>query len=103
MMAPISDNAAMDLRWPPCSGVSRTINTSLRRSLRVTSADRVSNVEVTPVAISDIERIDHAGGAERSGRNRGRHIADVMNGMRGRLDIRYLQRRLVGEGEFGGL
>ena len=41
-----------------CKGVSRTISTSLRRSFSVTSAARVSRFEVTPVAISDIERME---------------------------------------------
>ena len=41
-----------------CSGVSRTINTSRRFSLRTTSAARVSSVVVTPEAISDIDRIE---------------------------------------------
>ena len=45
-------------RCPVCSGVSRTISTSRRRSFSVTSAARVSSVEVTPLAISDIERIE---------------------------------------------
>ena len=58
MIAPISDSASMVRRWPVCSGVSRTISTSRRRSFSTTSAARVSSVEVTPVAISDIERIE---------------------------------------------
>ena len=45
-------------RCPVCSGVSRTISTSLRRSFSTTSADLVSSVEVTPVAISDILRME---------------------------------------------
>ena len=81
MMAPISDNAAMDLRWPPCSGVSRTINTSLRRSLRVTSAARVSSVVVTPVAISDIERIEHGATIMPAVRNDPEEIAAAMSPM----------------------
>src|ERR1700732_1499880 len=58
MIAPISESAVMLLRWPVWSGVSRTSNTSLRRSFKVTSAARVSNVVVTPVEISDIERTE---------------------------------------------
>ena len=58
MMAPISVSAAMVRRWPRCSGDSRSISTSRRRSLRVTSAARVSKVVVTPVAISDMERTE---------------------------------------------
>ena len=45
-------------RCPRCSGVSRTISTSGRRSFRVTSAARVSRVEVTPVAISAMVRTE---------------------------------------------
>ena len=52
------DKAVIVRRCPVCSGVSRTIKTSRRRSLRTTSADRVSSVVVTPVAISDIVRIE---------------------------------------------
>ena len=54
----MSDRASRLRRWPLCSGVSRSINTSRRRSFKVTSAARVSRLEVTPVAISDIERIE---------------------------------------------
>src|SRR6202021_827992 len=39
-------------------GGSRTIRTSRRRSLRTTSAARVSNDDVTPVAISERLRIE---------------------------------------------
>ena len=52
MMAPISASAVMVRRCPRCSGVSRTINTSGRRSFSITSAARVSRLVVTPVAIS---------------------------------------------------
>ena len=45
-------------RWPRCSGVSRTISTSGRRSFSMTSAARVSRVEVTPVAISLMVRTE---------------------------------------------
>ncbi len=45
-------------RCPRWNGVSRTISTSGRRSFRVTSAARVSRVEVTPVAISDMVRTE---------------------------------------------
>ena len=48
----------MVFRCPVWSGVSRTIRTRRRRSLRVTSAARVSRLEVTPVAISDMLRIE---------------------------------------------
>jgi hypothetical protein len=48
----------MLLRWPVWSGVSRTNKTSFRRSFKVTSAARVSNVVVTPDEISDIERTE---------------------------------------------
>ncbi len=57
-MAPISASFTMVRRCPRCSGVSRTISTSGLRSLRVTSAARVSNEEVTPVAISLMVRIE---------------------------------------------
>ena len=59
MMAPISASAVMVRRCPRCSGVSRTISTSRRRSFNTTSAARVSRVEVTPVAISLMVRIEH--------------------------------------------
>src|SRR5580658_727348 len=58
MIAPISAKAVMLRKWPACKGDSRTIRTSLRRSFNVTSAARVSSVDVTPVAISDIDRIE---------------------------------------------
>ena len=58
MVAPISARAVMVRRWPRWNGVSRTISTSGRRSFSVTSAARVSRVEVTPVAISLIVLIE---------------------------------------------
>ena len=57
-MAPISASCTMVRRWPRCSGVSRTISTSGRRSFRVTSPARVSRELVTPVAISLIVRTE---------------------------------------------
>ena len=59
MTAPISEAATMLRRCPVCSGVSRTISTSRRRSFSTTSAARVSRDEVVPIAISDKERIEH--------------------------------------------
>ena len=52
MIAPISASATRLRKWPRCSGVSRTIRISGRRSFSVTSAARVSSEVVTPVAIS---------------------------------------------------
>ncbi len=59
MIPPISVTAVMVLRCPRCSGVSRSISTSGRRSFSTTSAARVSRVEVTPLAISDSVRTVH--------------------------------------------
>jgi len=73
MIAPISERAVMLLRWPVWSGVSRTSNTSLRRSFMVTSAARVS------------------------------HIVDGMRRVRERLDVGNLERRLVSERDLGCL
>ena len=52
MIAPISDASVRVRRWPVCRGLSRTMRTRRRRSLRVTSAARVSKVWVAPQAIS---------------------------------------------------
>ena len=57
--APMLVTFNMFCRCPACSGVSRTISTSRRRSFSTTSAARDSSDEVTPVAISDSERIEH--------------------------------------------
>ena len=51
-MAPISVKANIFFKCPECSGVSRTIQTSRRRSFRMTSAALEIYVSVTPVAIS---------------------------------------------------
>ena len=51
-------HAAMLRIWPRCSGVSRSISTSRRRSLRQTSAARDTRLVVVPVAISDIVLIE---------------------------------------------
>ena len=51
-MPPISVTASMLLMWPACSGVSRNIRTTRRRSFRQTSAARATRLDVTPVAIS---------------------------------------------------
>lgn len=59
MYAPMSESFAMLFKWPLCRGVSRTISTSLRFSLSTTSALRLIRLLVTPVAISDIVRIEH--------------------------------------------
>ena len=59
MIAPISASASMVRRWTACSGVSRTISTSRRRSFSTTSAARVSRLELTPLAISPRLRIEH--------------------------------------------
>ena len=58
MMAPISDSCVNVRRWPVCSGVSRTIRTTRRRSFSATSAARDINVDVTPQAISDAVRME---------------------------------------------
>jgi len=58
-MAPISVTASMLLMWPACSGVSRNISTTRRRSLRQTSAARETRPDVTPVAISLRVRTEH--------------------------------------------
>ena len=58
-MAPISVAAVIERRCPRCKGVSRTIITSLRRSLSVTSAARVKRVDVIPVTTSPMVRIEH--------------------------------------------
>ena len=55
MMAPAASNWVNVFRWPLCRGVSRNISTRRRRSLRVTSAARLSSDEVTPQAISDAD------------------------------------------------
>ena len=55
---PIAESQRRLRRWPWCCGVQRSISTRRRRSLSVTSAARVNRFEVTPVAISDIERIE---------------------------------------------
>ena len=49
-MAPISVAAVMLRRWARLNGVSRTISSSLRRSLSVTSAARVSRLSEKPCA-----------------------------------------------------
>ena len=54
MIAPISASAVIDRRCPRCSGDSRTISTSRRRSLRTTSAARTIRFELIPAAIDDI-------------------------------------------------
>ena len=59
MIAPSSARCNRLRKCPACSGVSRTISTSRRRSFSITSAARVSRFEVTPVAISDMLRIEH--------------------------------------------
>ena len=59
MIAPISVSAARLRKCPRCNGVSRTISTSRRRSLRITSAARVSSEVVTPEAISATLRTEH--------------------------------------------
>ena len=41
IIAPASDACAINLMWPACNGVSRTISTSLLRSFNVTSAARM--------------------------------------------------------------
>ena len=51
-MAPISVKASIFFKCPECNGVSRTIQTSRRRSFRMTSAALEIKVSVTPVAIS---------------------------------------------------
>ena len=58
MMAPSSVAVTMARRCPRCSGASRAIKTSRRRSLRTTSAARVTSEDVTPEAISDRLRIE---------------------------------------------
>ena len=58
MIAPISASASMLRRWMACSGVSRAISTSLRRSFSTTSAARVSRLELMPLAISPRLRIE---------------------------------------------
>ena len=50
----ISVSASMLRRCPKCSGVSRTIRISLRRSFKHTSAARMSRFELSPAAIADI-------------------------------------------------
>ena len=82
MIAPISDNAVMVRRWPVCSGLSRTISTSRRRSLSVTSAARVSNVVVPPLAISDIERTEQGAMIMPAVRNDPLEIDAAMSSMR---------------------
>ena len=57
-MAPASVTAAMLRIWPRCSGVSRSINTTRRRSLSATSAAREMRLAVTPVAISAMVLIE---------------------------------------------
>ena len=51
-IAPISVADSMFFKCPACSGVSRTIRTSRRRSFNITSADRDIRLAVTPDAIS---------------------------------------------------
>ena len=79
MTAPRSDSAAMLRRCPACSGVSRTISTSRRRSFSTTSAARVSRPEVTPLAISAMERIEHGATTMPRVRNEPDEIAAPMS------------------------
>ncbi len=58
MIAPISANAVIDLRWPKWKGVSRTIRISFLLSLRHTSAVRIKRLDVMPAAMEDIVCIE---------------------------------------------
>jgi hypothetical protein len=59
VIAPISDKAVIARNWHVCSGVSLTSRVRRRRSFSTALAARVSRVEVTPVAISDMLRTKH--------------------------------------------
>ncbi|MOA43268.1 hypothetical protein D3C78_1654060 [compost metagenome] len=59
MIPPISVTAVMLRKWARVSGVSRAINTSVRRSFSVTSAARPISPEDVPVAISANVLIEH--------------------------------------------
>jgi hypothetical protein len=108
MTAPISDSAVMVRRCPVCSGVSRTMSTSRRRSLSTTSAARVSSVDVTPVAISDMVRIEqgaikHAVGNERAAGNRGADVLDRVHDVGLGLELLGADRQFVMQGQLRGL
>ena len=60
MIAPISASVVRFRRCPRCSGVSRIIRISLRRSFKPTSAARTSRFELMPVAIADMVWMDMA-------------------------------------------
>ena len=57
-MPPISVTRRILSKWARLSGVSRTINTSRRRSLSVTSAARVSRLSLAAWAIAESVRME---------------------------------------------
>lgn len=58
MVAPADARRAMFSSCSWWSGVSRTISTSVLRSFSITSAARDIRLEVTPLAISDMVRME---------------------------------------------